>query len=146
MKKIFIFLALCLIISCDKTPGDPKNPIFSGSIYIEITGPTGNVSSNPTFIWQSPGTTYEIAGVFTNTISIQGKKIVNNKDCIALWSTGFTGSAGNVPLSSFRKCANGQPTSDLFGSLTNGVYYWAVWGEDDKMTVTHSSKSIAITN
>jgi hypothetical protein len=148
MKKIFLFLALGLIISCDKTPGDPKNPLFSGTTYIEITGPTGNVSSSFTFIWQSPGTAYEIAGLFTNSIAVEGKKIINNNDCIALWATGYSGSAGNVPLSSFRKCVNGQPTSDLYGSLPGGgkVYYWAVWGEDEKLTVTHSSKTIAITN
>jgi hypothetical protein len=145
----FLFLFVFLWVSCDNSTPEPKNPLFSGTILIETTAPIKSISSNnPEFKWQSPGTTYEILGVFTNVISVDGKKIQNKNDCIAMWTTGLKGTAGEVSFSDFRQMIGGVIQGSCMSNLPGGgvVYHWAVWAYDDKMTITHSSIQREVTN
>lgn len=144
MKRIlflsFIFLSLsgCSLV-------ESKVPIFSGTTYILATAPENTISTSlPTFKWSAPDTevVYQVVGVFLNGISIQNMQILNKEDCIAMWTTGMEGSAGDVNFSKFMKVTNGVLTSiaiesNTLGSGTN--YYWAVWGYDKGMSITHSS-------
>jgi hypothetical protein len=147
--KLFILmnLFLLLITGCDKMlPQEdpvPKNPLFSGTEYINVTSPVTSGTANPTFVWKSPGTTYQVVGVFTNHIVVSGSKIVNNNKCIAIWTTEMTGSAGNVDYTNnFKKYVYPNLLTTPVTALASGTNYWAVWGMNEDMEVTCSSAEI----
>lgn len=123
----------------------PLNPIFSGTTLITIYSPSGSTTTNfPDFTWTSPGISvvYQVLGIFTNEISVHEKQILNKSDCIAMWTTSLSGSAGDVDFGKFRKVVNGVLTSTPVDSSTlvnTRTYSWAVWGYDNTMTITHSS-------
>ncbi len=138
----FSFITVLAVSSCPTNPGStPQNPIFTGTGLINISAPTGTVSTNfPDFSWTATGLSYEVAAVFTNSINVQGKKIQNTNDCIAMWTTGMKGSAGTVNYSSFKVVNNGNLTGDYVTGLPyHGTYYWAVWAYDDQLNISNSS-------
>ncbi len=147
--KILLYLLLisiiALLISCQNSPFEPENPIFSGTVLIETTGPSGSSASlSPTFVWKATGLSYEVVGVFKNSIVVNGKQIQNKNDCFAMWTTGLTGSAGNVDYANFKLVSGGVLTSSAAPSLSSGVtYYWAVWAYNDQMVITNSSAQVS---
>jgi ABC-type antimicrobial peptide transport system permease subunit len=113
---------------------------------IDINQPEGSgATASPTFIWTATGKAYEVVGVFNTTIYVTGKNIDNTNNCIAMWTTGMSGSAGNVPFSNFKQVVNGNLTSNSTNNLNNGTYHWAVWAYDDTETVVSSSADITFT-
>lgn len=153
MKKtlwIIPVIFVTLVFSCSLTQ-PAKNPIFSGSTFIENCSPTGTTNAVfPDFKWNSPGSSviYEIVALFNSPIVVDGSKktIVNTNACIAMWTTGMTGSAGSVNFQNFKKVTNGVvlTTTAVDGqTLTNNgstaTYYWAVWAFNNDWEISHSS-------
>ena len=146
-RHVFIFLLILALVAvlsgCDKI--EPQSPIFSGTTYISTFLPSVTVTTNfPSFTWTAPDSevVYQVVGVFSQPIVVSDKKISNPQDCVAMWTTGLTGSAGDVSFGYFKVVTGGAMTSSTVNAstLTGGSkYYWAVWGYDKDMTVTHSS-------
>lgn len=145
-KKIFscciAMMTLLLLSGCPKA--EVQSPIFSSTTFIPTFLPSVTSSTTPTFTWTAPDSevVYQVLGVFYNEISVKEKQILNKQDCVAMWTTGMTGSAGEVSFNNFMVVTNGELTSTpVNGStLSSGhKYYWAVWGYDKDMSVTHSS-------
>jgi len=72
---------------------------------------------------------------------IQGKKILSTQDCIALWTSGMSGQSGNVSYTDFKDYPALQNSPPPL--ISGHTYYWAVWGYNDEMEVTHSSAAIS---
>ncbi|NPV39142.1 MAG: hypothetical protein HPY78_07690 [Brevinematales bacterium] len=138
----FVILTMTLIGGCSSL--SQENPLFEGTRLIVVTSPKTTATSTPTFVWNSPeGIYYQVVGVFTNHLKIEGKKIVNTQDCIAMWTSGMSGQAGNVEYSNFKDYPALQNAAP---SLVSGkTYYWAVWAYNSDMEVTHSSAEISFT-
>ncbi len=142
MRKKFYFLLVLVTMAGCNVVGD-KNPLFEGTSLIITESPKGTVTPPFTFAWSSPeGIYYQVVGIFTNNIRVEGKKIVNTEDCIAMWTSGMTGQAGNVSYSDFKAYPSLSSTAP---NLSSGTYYWAVWGYNDRMEVTHSSAQVSFT-
>ncbi|URA09848.1 hypothetical protein [Thermospira aquatica] len=142
MKRNVSFLVFWGIFVGCSVVGE-KNPLFEGTSLIITASPKGTVSVPLTFTWSSPERIYyQVVAVFTNTIRVEGKKIVNTNDCIAMWTSGMPGQAGNVSYSDFKAYPS---FSSPPPSLSSGTYYWAVWAYNDRMEVTHSSAQISFT-
>jgi hypothetical protein len=146
MKWTILFLGTILLFSCDLLNRQVKNPLFSGTTFIDRCSPTSTGSTNfPDFKWESPGSqaSYEVVGVFTAHITVSGdKQIVNTSDCVAMWTSGMTGSAGNVNFNYFKKVSGGVLQSAFVDTNTlasNTSYYWAVWAYNSDSEVSHSS-------
>jgi hypothetical protein len=146
LKKISIlFITGIAVLTSGCNLQTLYNPLFSGTTYVTTTAPSGNGAGTlPVFKWQSStDMKYQIAAVFKKAIQVDGKRIKNTNDCIAIWTTGMNGSAGNVSYSDFRVFSNGAIQSSAPANLSAGTYYWAIWGDNDQMSVTHSSSAIS---
>ncbi len=142
---LFFFLAVLAAAGCNlKT--EPINPLFSGTTFISTFLPKDTSTVPVTFTWTSPGSSvaHEVVGVFTNQIVVDNMQITNIRDCIAMWTTGMTGSAGEVPFSNFKKVVNGVIQTDA-AVYHSGTMYWAVWGYDSGLKITHSSAQKSFT-
>ncbi|MEJ5284715.1 MAG: hypothetical protein ACP5Q5_08165 [Brevinematia bacterium] len=147
MKKLLVLIILFIFNSCEKV-FDDSNPIFPETKLIRVSLPAYTTTSDyPDFVWSSPSDCkYQVVGIFTNKIIINGKNIVNKNDCIAMWHTGLTGQAGNVNYTFFKVTINGEIKDYQPSALQNGnTYYWAVWGYDKDLKLTHSSDQIQFT-
>ncbi len=147
MKKLLVLIILFMLSSCEKVFND-SNPIFPETKLIRVSLPTYTTTTDyPDFVWTSPSDCkYQVAGIFTNKIIINGKNIVNKNDCIAMWHTGLTGQPGNVNYTFFKATINGEIKDYQPPALQNGkTYYWAVWGYDKDLKLTHSSDQIQFT-
>ncbi|MFN4216190.1 MAG: hypothetical protein ACK4HQ_02125 [Brevinematales bacterium] len=144
MKQNVFFLVGMIILVASCSSLSQENPLFEGTRLIVVKSPKNMVISSPTFEWNSPeGIYYQVVGVFTHRLKIEGKKIVNTEDCIAMWTSGMSGQAGNVEYSNFKDYPALQSSAP---SLIPGkTYYWAVWAYNSDMEVTHSSAEISFT-
>lgn len=142
---VFIIAASVLIINgCAKENENPTSPIFSGVEVINITRPNSGVSlGTGGFIWDVPDDVeYMVLGIFSAPIQTSGKTITNMNQCLGGSRTGLTGfERGQLLKSNIRSYS--QTTNDFLddagANIVTTTRYWAVWGYDKYMNLTHAS-------
>jgi hypothetical protein len=140
---LIVAVAVLIFNSCAENKTNPTSPIFSDVEVIEITRPDSGGSLGTTgFIWDVPDEVeYMVLGIFSSVIQVSGKTIINMDKCYGGGRTGLAGfERGQLLTSNIHQYD--QNTGDFNPALSAGILspsYWAVWGYDKYMNLTHAS-------
>ena len=107
-----------------------KGLVYVGGDSSTISGITDTLDNRPVFTWEENTAEFLLAAIFNAPVETMGNQIKNTGNVIWRWNTGMEFATNDTVLIKHGKWMsnNVMDTISTPDSLTDGLYYFGVWG------------------